>query len=247
MNTRSDIKKENIPLETDPVPRGLQPVDQPESLKKIAYRALHRALIAGDLQAGAIYKEKDLASMLNISRTPVREALLELSAKGMVSFLPRKGIQITQFDRRDLNESFELRAALELMAVEKAAEGVTEEGLRAIYEILDEQRKCARAKDFLGFLQYDRVFHTLLSEMTHNRRLVASLEAIRDLIQLMGAHALASGGRLEEVIIEHEAVVNALAEKNPEHARLKMAFHLEVSRQKAESILFPERKEQYDV
>lgn len=220
-------------------PKGLQPVDQPESLKQIAYKALHRALLTGDLRPGEIYKEKDLAQMLNISRTPVREALLELSAKGLVTFLPRKGIQVTQFDLQDLNEIFELRKALELMAIEKVARTITRDQLQGIESVLNEQRSCAEGNDFMGFLSHDRDFHTLLSELTHNRRLVANLETIRDLIQFMGAHALSAQGRLQEVVTEHQAVLDALSMHNPEGARKKMDFHLEMSREKAEFMLFP--------
>ncbi|MDZ7760489.1 MAG: GntR family transcriptional regulator [Desulfovermiculus sp.] len=226
-------------LEDDKSPRGLQPVDQPESLKQIAYKALHQALLTGDLKPGEIYKEKDLAQMLNISRTPVREALLELSAKGLVTFLPRKGVQVTQFDLQDLNEIFELRKALELMAIEKVAATITKNQLHDIQAVLDGQRSCAQANDFMGFLSYDREFHTLFSELTNNRRLVANLETIRDLIQFMGAHALSAQGRLQEVITEHQAVLDALFSRDPEEARNTMDFHLEMSRKKAEIMLFP--------
>lgn len=231
-NTTSRTGRENGP-------KGLQPVDQPESLKQIAYKALHRALLTGDLKPGEIYKEKDLAQMLNISRTPVREALLELAGKGLVTFLPRKGIQVTQFDLQDLNEIFELRKALELMAIEKVAGKITQDQLQGIESVLREQSSCADASDFMGFLTHDREFHTLLSELTDNRRLVANLETIRDLIQFMGAHALSAHGRLQEVIAEHQRVLTALASQDPEEARNTMAHHLEMSRQKAESILFP--------
>lgn len=91
----------------------------------------------------------------------------------------------------------------------------------------------------MGFLSHDRDFHTLLSELTHNRRLVANLETIRDLIQFMGAHALSAQGRLQEVVTEHQAVLDALSTHNPEGARKKMDFHLEMSREKAEFMLFP--------
>ena len=219
-------------------PKGLQPVDHPESLKQIAYKALHRALLTGDLKPGQVYKEKDLAKMLNISRTPVREALLELSTKGLVTFLPRKGIQVTQFDLQDLNEIFELRKALELMAIEKVSDTISSEQLQDLEAALERQRSCAQVNDLMGFLQHDREFHTLLSELTDNRRLVANLETIRDLIQFMGAHALSAHGRLQEVIAEHLTVISALAAKDPEEARKNMAHHLEMSRQKAESILF---------
>ena len=226
-------------LEDDKSPKGLQPVDQPESLKQIAYKALHQALLTGDLEPGEIYKEKDLAQMLNISRTPVREALLELSAKGLVSFLPRKGVQVTRFDLQDLNEIFELRKALELMAIEKVAGTISKKQLHDIQVVLNSQFSCAQGNDFMGFLNNDREFHTLLSELTNNRRLVANLETIRDLIQFMGAHALSAQGRLQEVINEHQAVLEALSSRDPEEARNTMDFHLEMSRKKAEIMLFP--------
>lgn len=230
----------NEQLGSTSMPEGLQPVDHPDSLKTIAYRALHRALISGNLQPGAIYKEKDLASMLNISRTPVREALLELSAKGLVLFLPRKGIQIAKFELRDLNEAFELRKALEIRVVEKVAQGITEDQVSALYSEIDRQRRSADIKDSVGFLRCDRTFHSMLSEFTDNRRLVSSLEGIRDLIELMGAHALSARGRMEEVISEHADVVATLSEKGPEKARAKMEFHLEMTRKKTMTILFPE-------
>ncbi|MCF8039308.1 MAG: GntR family transcriptional regulator [Desulfohalobiaceae bacterium] len=214
---------------------NLRPVDQPESLKQIAYRAMHKALMAGELKQGEIYKEKELSKLLSTSRTPVREALLELAAKGMVTFLPRKGVLINQFDVQDLNEIFELRKALELAAVEKVARIIADNDLEKLQAVLDEQRTSAEENNVIRFLDLDRRFHTLLSAMTNNRRLVESLETIRDLLQVMSAKALAAEGRLEEVIREHETVLQAVAAKDPGLARKKMDLHLEESRKKTEA------------
>lgn len=213
----------------------LRPVDQPESLKQIAYRSLHKALMAGELKQGEIYKEKELSKLLSTSRTPVREALLELAAKGMVTFLPRKGIQINQFGVQDLNEIFELRKALELAAVEKVASTITQEDLQRLDAVLQEQRVNAEKKDVISFLELDREFHTLLTALTQNQRLVESLENIRDLLQVMSAFALATESRLMEVITEHEAVFEALSTMNSGLAREKMELHLEESRKKTEA------------
>ena len=213
----------------------LRPVDQPESLKQIAYQALHKALMAGELKPGAIYREKELSKLLSTSRTPVREALLELAAKGMVTFLPRKGIQINQFDVRDLNEIFELRKALELAAVEKVSHRITEQDLQKFQTILEEQRLSAQTHDVIRFLMLDRQFHTLLSALTSNKRLVESLENNRDLLQVMSAFALATEDRLWEVIAEHEAVFQALSARDPALSREKMQLHLEESRKKTET------------
>lgn len=216
----------------------LRPVDQPESLKQIAYQALHKALMAGELKPGEIYKEKELSKLLSTSRTPVREALLELAAKGMVTFLPRKGIRINQFDVKDLNEIFELRKALELAAVEKVATTISQENLFKLEAVLHDQRLSLESKDVIRFMDLDRNFHTVLTALTKNKRLVESLENIQDLLQLMGAQALAIEGRWEEVLNEHEAVVHAISSQDQELARRKMAFHLEHSQKKADFVMF---------
>ncbi|MCF8107431.1 MAG: GntR family transcriptional regulator [Desulfohalobiaceae bacterium] len=213
----------------------LRPLDQPESLKQIAYQALHKALMAGELKPGAVYREKELSKLLSTSRTPVREALLELASKGMVTFLPRKGIQINQFDVKDLNDIFELRKALELAAVEKVAGIITKQDLKKFQTILEEQRLSAANHDVIRFLVLDRQFHTLLSALTSNKRLVESLENNRDLLQVMSAFALATEDRLREVIAEHEAVFQALSAKDPGLSREKMHLHLEESRKKTEN------------
>jgi len=213
----------------------LRPVDQPESLKQIAYQALHKALMAGELKPGAIYKEKELSKLLSTSRTPVREALLELAAKGMVTFLPRKGIQINQFDIQDLNELFEMRKALELAAVEKVAATISKNEVQKLESVLEEQRASAEQKDVIRFLECDRQFHTLLTALTNNKRLVESLENNRDLLQVMSAFALSIEDRLWEVIQEHETVLEAVGAQNSSLAREKMGRHLEESRKKTET------------
>ncbi|MEF8822824.1 MAG: GntR family transcriptional regulator [Desulfohalobiaceae bacterium] len=218
----------------------LGPLDQPESLARMAYKALYQAILSGELKLGAVYREKELANYLQISRTPVREALLELSAKGLVTFLPRRGVRINQFDRRDLNEIFELRKALELTAVEKVASQAGPEEISRFRDILRQQQEHAHKQDMVGFLQKDREFHALLSHLTGNRRLMNTIEEVRDLIQIMGAHALIRRGRVEEVMQEHESLLQCIAHSDPEKARERMCYHLDQTWESAEKNLFAE-------
>ena len=205
-------------------------IKQPESLAKMAYEAIRSSILSGQWKIGELYNEKAIAADLGISRTPVREALLELASQDLIIFLPRRGLMINRFTRRDVDEIFELRKAIELAAVEKVTKASPPFDLLEIEESLLEQRKAAKQKDYIAFIEADRVFHTSFSELTHNRRLIAILDNIRDMIHAMGTKALALEGRALEVIEEHHTILDAVKRGNSEEARRAMIHHLDQSK-----------------
>ncbi len=204
-------------------------IKQPASLAKMAYEAIRQSILSGQWKIGELYNEKAIAADLGISRTPAREALLELAAQGLIIFLPRRGLMVNRFTRRDVDEIFELRKAIELAAVEKITLTCPPFDLFEIEESLLKQRKAAKEKDYLAFMEADRKFHTSFSELTNNRRLIAILENLRDMIHVMGAKALALEGRALIVIEEHLAIFEAVSRGNSEEARRTMAYHLDQS------------------
>ncbi|MGD2185246.1 MAG: GntR family transcriptional regulator [Desulfobacterales bacterium] len=209
-------------------------IEQPESLAKKAHEAIRNSLLSGEWKTGEIYNEKAIASDLGISRTPVREALLELASQGLIVFLPRKGLMVNRFTRRDVDEIFELRKAIELAAVEKITRTSPPFDLFEIEESLLKQRKAANEKNYPAYMEADRLFHTRFSELTNNRRLIAILENLRDMIHMMGYKALSLEGRALEVIEEHQAIFEAVKKGNVEEARRAMENHLEKSKEAVE-------------
>ena len=209
-------------------------IKQPESLSKKAYEAIRKSILSGDWKIGEIYNEKAIAADLGISRTPVREALLELASQGLIIFLPRRGLMVNRFTRRDVDEIFELRKAIELAAVVKITKASPPFDLFEIEESLLQQRKTAKQKDYLAFMEADRSFHTYFSKLTNNRRLIAILENLRDMIHLMGTKALSVEGRALAVIEEHQAIFDAVKKGNVDEARRAMEAHLEKSKEAVE-------------
>jgi len=204
---------------------------QPESLAKMAYEAIRKSILSGQWKIGELYNEKAIAADLGISRTPVREALLELASQDLIIFLPRRGLMVNRFTRHDVDEIFELRKAIELAAVEKITVADPPFDLFEIEEALLSQRKAVKQKDYFAFMEADRLFHTSFSELTSNRRLIAILDNIRDMIHVMGAKALALEGRAVEVIKEHQTIFEAVKKGNIEEARRAMAYHLDQSKE----------------
>jgi len=209
----------------------LATLKQPESLAKMAYESIRQSILSGQWKIGELYNEMGIASDLGISRTPAREALLELASQDLIIFMPRRGLMLNRFTRRDVDEIFELRKAIELASVEKIANISPRVDLIAIEESLLEQRRAVKQKDYLLFIEADRLFHTSLCMLTNNRRMIAIVENIRDMIHVMGIKALGLEGRALKVIEEHQAIFKAVGNGNAEEARNAMAYHLDQSKE----------------
>ncbi len=219
---------------------GLNKINKPEPLAKTAYRILRRSILSNDLTVGIVYNEKSLANDLGISRTPVREALLELSSKRLVKFLPQKGVVINTFSNKEIDDVFETRTALELFSIKKICLNYKTLDTSQISKDLDDQKKAAGLKDKLGFMEADRRFHMGFSRLTQNNYILDMMQDIRDIMHLMGFSALDIKGRIQEIVKEHENILNAILKGDADQAQKYMNHHLDVSKKAVEQIYLVE-------
>lgn len=204
-------------------------IKKPLPLAKIALKSLRDSILSGKLVPNETYNEIALAKKLGISRTPVREALLELSSQGLITFLPRVGVRINHFTEQDVKEIFELRKAIELFAVAKVSKDFLRHDFASLEATLQSQREAIKKENFLAFLNVDREFHLTFTRLTNNKRLLTTLENIRDMIQVMSIRALAIEIRAKEVVEEHEKVIEAVKKGLSEKAVQEMEKHLNLS------------------
>lgn len=209
--------------------RKLDSLKQPESLTKLAYDALLGSILSGHLKPDEVCNEKALAIELGISRTPVREALLELAVQGLVTFLPRKGVVVNCFREQDVDEIFEMRKAIEVAVVEKLTRLSPLPDLSHCKNIIKDQEVAIAQDDRRTYLGADRAFHLCFGELTGNQRIVTMLENIRNMVELMGAKALYVSDRDKAVLEEHQRIVHAIEAGRPLEARRTMLEHLENS------------------
>ena len=210
---------------------SISPLPKPKPLNKLAYEHLRTLILSGELSTDTIYSEIALAEQLGVSRTPVREALLELSSQGLVTFLPRKGIKVNYFTIRDVEEVFELRSLVELRAVEKAATRATAEDIAELEDALAENERGASEEDEEMFLEGDRRFHFTIARLVENSRLLAAFENLRDMVHMMSVQAVSRHKRMREVVEEHRHLLAAIEEGNVESARTAMSEHMDASEQ----------------
>ena len=205
----------------------LQELSKPKSLTEIAYDAIHESILSGQLTVDVVYKEKNLAEDLGISRTPVREALLALSSEGLITFLPRKGLVVNKFSTQDIEEIFEIRESIELASVKKICRNHASLDFSQLRSCFENQKESLNTQHGASeFMDLDRAFHMAISELVGNSRLVSIMNNVQDKVHLMGLRALLIEGRMEEVIDEHEKIIDAVENGREEEALALMEYHL---------------------
>jgi len=201
----------------------------PPSLKQMAFNSIKTAILSKRLEPGKVYNEQTLAKELGISKTPVREALLDLTTKGFVTPLPRRGVQINVLTEKDISDLYEVRIALEIAIVRCVAPKLNEESLKEIEAIHKKEKEAIEADDRLSYLRIDREFHLCLASLTENCYMISSLENIRDLIDWMGFKALGRQERMKEVEQEHERIMEKLRKRDAEGAERLMEAHIRIT------------------
>ncbi|MDP2084906.1 MAG: GntR family transcriptional regulator [Gemmobacter sp.] len=190
------------------------------------YRRLLDDIRTGALAPGARLRETDLAARMGISRTPVREAIRQLEADGLVTHLPRQGATLRRLDGPEVIELYEMRAVLEGTAARLAARAVTEVELvelRALNDALAAAPLGPPAQDL------NRQFHRALLDAARNRFLVKTMGALHKTLLILGPTTLTDPVRATDAVHEHTAVLAALATGDGAAAEAAMRAHVQAA------------------
>jgi DNA-binding GntR family transcriptional regulator len=203
-------------------------IQPPQPLAELAYERLKDSIASGRLDPGEILTENYLAEKLGISRTPTREALLKLSAEGLVTYIPRRGVMINEFNRRDVEEIHELRLALELAVIDTIAQNPSRYDLKGVRRYLKDQARAQKQNDYDAASEANRDFHLELCRLTNNSRMLAILENISIITMAVGARVMQQ--REGKSAGEHRIILNHIAAGRASAARKAMADHLNRNR-----------------
>ena len=203
-----------------------------ETGRDYALRVLKDNIIRLELEPGSMVSENELASILGISRTPVREALIELSKVYIVEIYPQKGSRIALIDSRLVEQSYFLRETLECEVIKEVCRTVTEAGLLKLRTSLQEQALfsetgtlIAGTDETISFMELDNQFHRLLYE-------IAGKEMIYHLIQETLIHfdrvrnLIITYMKPKGIISQHEDILKAIEERDEYLAAALIRKHL---------------------
>ena len=195
-----------------------------DTLARRAYQAIRLAIMHGELQTGRLYSEAHLAQLLEVSRTPAREALRQLAAEGLVEIEPQRGFRLRTISRSEQIEFFCLRDLLEGYVVRTIGARVDPEELVPLEEIVEQQRRVIA--DQVEFINLDEQFHLAMARIAGLTRTAQIIATLRSVLWLLGAEAAYRPERRDAVIAEHAAVVEALKQRDAERAGALMRHHL---------------------
>lgn len=198
-----------------------------EGLRGQARRVIRASILTGEIEAGKVYNVAYFTSRLGISPTPVREALLDLSAVGLVEMLRNRGFRVPVRTDEEIMQIMEIRFLLEIPTTVKAASMIGPETLEACRRYASETVKLARSGDVAEFLDYDRALHLEIVGAAGNQRLVDMLGQLRDLTPLYGIPDLAKSGFLVASAEEHVELVEVLESGDVDRVEQLIRSHLE--------------------
>lgn len=205
---------------------GLGPLAVRQTRTRDALDALRNAIVTGRLAPGSLHSVAELATEFGVSRTPVREALIELASAGMVEFERNRGFRILQRSTHDLREVFELRLLLEVPATRRAVQRLDDDTLRRLEDIMSQMSAATEAGNEEEVFDCDREFHHTLLSVAGNTRLIAIIYRLRDQVRLHGASTVGRTRTLASVLAEHAMIYEPVAARDAEAAARAMRRHL---------------------
>lgn len=208
----------------------MKQLEKVKSLKDQIYEIIKEDILNQTYKNNTVLNEKKISQELNVSKTPVREALKALEAEGWVEYVPYKGIFVKQMSLDDLKDIFRVRKALEVMVIESLPGKTTPEFLKELENNMQKQEALlVKAQPVATeFIDYDLEFHGILLKVANSNLLTALIAQMRDRSKAFGTQAIFSARcRYEETVLEHRRIYDALVAKDLEAARNAMALHID--------------------
>lgn len=227
-------------------PKSLQ---RNQPLKEQAYQALRKMILTGELIPGQRLVEAQLARDLNVSRTPIREALGQLQRESLVMADSNHGLQVATFSAEDAAQLYECRLALETISVTEACHNATAAQLKKLQRLVEKAEKLGSTNpsQLLNFqlLELDYQFHRLIAEMSGNLWLQEILDQIFDKMMLLRIQTIQQNQGVLNVGAEHFEVYDAIAQRNIKASTNAVTNHLKAAKTRVvhELKIFSKEKE----
>lgn len=180
------------------------------SLREQVYDVLREEMGQGRLQPGAFLDLKDLEARLGVSRTPLREALLQLESQGFVEVLPRRGFRINPLTLDDIRHFYEIIGALEAAALKAAGHLLTWTDFERLRDLDAAMAEAVAAEDFNRYYALNLDFHEIYLGRCDNRRLLAQVRLLKQRLYDWPRRARMLASWEAHSVVEHEAFVELL-------------------------------------
>ncbi|MCL1975754.1 MAG: GntR family transcriptional regulator [Firmicutes bacterium] len=200
-------------------------------MRELIYQYLRDAIISRLLPAGGHMVEDELARNLNVSRTPVREALRKLESEGLVKHHRRRGVEVRQLSSKEAADIYDICMLLEGYAARLVAEQAGSDVLEKLQTLLYKMSEAIEQNDQEREMALHQSFHFTIYEHCKNKRVESLLKLYNDYIQLFRAYSLKAAGRMKHSWKEHEQLLAAIKAQDGQLAETRARNHLSVSKE----------------
>ena len=205
--------------------------DYNTSKKNFAYYQIKNQIVNNQLKPGQILNERDLCSLLNVSRTPVREALLKLANDGLVDILQNRGALVSNITYEMITEIYDIRWALEGLAIRLFCEYALDDEVKRLYEVLNHQKKSKKSGDMEDFVRSDEEFHNIIIVGARNKKLINIMDGISSQVERITNLTKKDEKRSEITLTHHENIFSQIQPRNKQEADRLMRYHIEESKE----------------
>ncbi|MBO8162107.1 MAG: GntR family transcriptional regulator [Brevibacillus sp.] len=196
------------------------------SIRDHIYQELKKNIISLKLEPGLSISEKEISAMLNVSRTPVREAFVKLAQEELLEIYPQKGTFVSLIDLDHVEEARFIREHLERATVRVACEKISADSLLELETNLVMQQLCVNDKNYTKLFELDEEFHSTLAKGCGKERVWSVIQQTNLHLNRIRMLRLASNYNWDTILSQHREILNAIKERDPDKAEQVMKEHL---------------------
>jgi DNA-binding GntR family transcriptional regulator len=228
---------EDLLVEAPVLQLQLVNLDRKLPLRDQIYQLIRTLVIIGQLRPGQPVNEVEIAEQLGVSRTPVREAVKRLSDEGLINVYAQTGTFVAEISRRDLEEAYIIRRALELESCRRAAEVATKADTKRLEDIVGAHQTAINRKRYAEAIRLDDQFHRMIAEINGLSMLWRAVDISKAQMDRGRYLSIPQPGWGDVTISQHRAIARALGVHDPEAAVDAMGQHLDTSLQNTLSLV----------
>ncbi|MCA0971905.1 GntR family transcriptional regulator [Halobacillus litoralis] len=203
-----------------------------QSMTEVVYQALKEAILLRDISPGTQLVEQTIGKTMNVSRTPIRNAMKKLNQEGLVQIIPNRGAFVVEPSVEEIKQAFHMRRQLEKMTVELISETMTTEEIEKLESWIEHEKETYQTRDILQYIEVNKQFHMTLVRQTNHPFLIDFTERMLDQINVyLMLYDVFYDENLDEKkrFKEHEWIVEALKERNLPRLFTLVDQHMEES------------------
>lgn len=206
-------------------------VDDLRPIREIVFVELKKAIFDGRIKEGEHLVESAVADEMNVSRTPVREALRQLEAEGLVVNIPRRGTIVRGFTMKDAIEIYDLREVLEGLMARLACKNITAEDINKLKHILVLMEETIQKKDYDAYLKLHKDYNNIILNSTNNKRLQVMMKNIYEHLISLRSISLYKEDRRFLALEEHKQIVDTIERGDEIEAERLTRNHVKKARE----------------